>query len=264
MRKTGKVVAVAAATIVATGLSVGTAAAGPKPAPKTTGSVTLSGSQPNSQYLSYDAFQTSPVKGSVNYTNFDQPATGSGDWVPGTSFTMGFGVDPDPTVVATYAQSVTSWAPTSPTSVAFSGNGSTTGWLSSFTGTISGSSFNLSMTEINAADSNETYALSAVGVIASDGSVTGTWSDNYGTGRTGTFVIGSIGHEILHYVAPVSSVSVSGQDADFGFTIPVSDLAGTYVVMHVHDGGSPGAGNDTISWLGAAQTITSGNLSVFS
>lgn len=270
--KKKKAAVVFAATIVVSGLCVGSAAAGAKPAAKTTGSVTLAGNTP--KYLSYDAFQTSPVKGSVSYTDFDYSTNvaGSGVWAP-EGFNMGFGVTPDPTIVATYAQSITSWTPTSATSIAFTGDGATTGWLSNFQGTISGSAFSLSMTEINAVDSNETYALTATGTVASNGSVTGTWSDNYGSGRTGNFVIDDVGHEVLHYVAPVAHVAVAGQDANFDYVIPNApssgDLAGVPVYIHVHDGGSSGAGNDTLDLSTTPTplypyTITSGNLTVFS
>jgi hypothetical protein len=171
---------------------------------------------------------------------------------------------------ATYAMTVESFEPTSPTSVRFAGTGdSGVGWISTFTGTVGGGQFDLAMTEINASDPTETYQLTAEGAIASDGSVAGTWADNYGSGRTGTFSISSIGHEVFSYVAPVSSVSVSGSAADFSYTIPSgSPLAGTVVYVHVTDGGSPGAGNDTWSHgtspggLGG-YTIVGGNLTVF-
>lgn len=232
---------------------------------KTTGSIQMSGPV---QYASFDAFASNPVKGSISYTNFD-PAystTGTGVWVP-SAFNMGFAVGSSTSVAATYAMSVTSFTPTSPTSVTFAGIGTTIGWNSTFTGTINGSSLKLAMTEINAANPSETYALTASGTIAPDGSVTGTWSDNYGTGRTGTFLIADIGYEAFHYVARVAHVSVSGSDAYFDYTIP-----GTAVVVytHVFDGGHPGAGHDTWGFTTTSSgafvnyPIVSGNLTVFS
>lgn len=265
MRKTSKIGVTIVVTVAASVLSVGTAAAGPKPAPKTTGSVALSNP---TQYLSYDAFATAPAKGSVNYTNFDFPVDGTGAWVP-DAFSATFTVDGSGDQ-GTYAMSVSDWTPTSPTAVNFSGTGTGPApWISTFTGAISGNALTLTMTEINGSNPAETYALTASGVIGSDGSVTGTWSDNYGTGRTGTFTIADIGHEVFHYVAPVTSASVTGQDADFAWVIPIAPLAGTTVYTHVHDGGTPGVGNDTVSFGTSPGSLlnyplTGGNLTVFS
>jgi hypothetical protein len=255
-------VAVVSALALAT---LGTGVAQAKTVPKTTGSVELSGPV---QYVSFDAFASSPVKGSVSYTNFEYAAPGSGVWVP-ESFNLGFGLGSDPTVVATHAMTVTSFDPTSPTSLRFAGTGdSGVGWISTFTGTISGSAFTLQMTEINAGNPTETYALTGSGTIAPDGSLTGTWSDNYGGGRTGTFVSADIGFEALHYVAPVDHVTVTSSDAYFDFTIPTGPLTGVHVFVHVNDGGSPGAGHDT--WGHGTSpgsftnyTVEAGNLTVF-
>ena len=226
--------------------------------PKTTGSVLLS--EPT-QYLSYDAFQSNPVKGSVSYTNFTVAWPGTGVWVP-TTFNMGFAVDPSTTTAATYAMTVASITATSPTSLRFAGTGTTTGWNASFTGTISGGSFAMSMTEINAANSSETYDLLANGTIASNGSISGgTWSDNYGTGRTGTFVVDDIGFEAYHYTAAVTSTSVTSPHATFSYVHP---FLGSTITVNVHDGGSPGAGNDTLTFVGIGTfAIVGGNLNVF-
>jgi hypothetical protein len=247
--------------------AAGTASAGQGPAQKTTGSVQLAGGY--RQYLSYDAFATTPAKGSVNYTNWDYASSGSGVWVPASSFNMGFGVDSGP-VVATYAQSVAAWTPVSATTDTFSGSGGCgCGWVSTFAGSLSGSVFNLSMTEISTSNPAETYAMSATGTVAADGSVSGSWSDNYAGGRSGSFVIDDIGHEIVHYVAPVAHASVSGHDAWFDYTVPNTDLAGTTVYFHVFDGGSSGVPNDHV-YFGTSPSptqeypITSGNLTVFS
>jgi hypothetical protein len=229
--------------------------------PKTTGSVGLSNP---TQYISFSAFQSAPVKGSVSYTNFEVAAEGSGVWVPG-DFSMGFAVAPDTTIAGTYAMTVTSFTPTSPTSVTFAGTGDCgCGWISTFTGTISGDSFSLSMTEINAGNPAETYAMTASGTISGTGSVAGVWSDNYGLGRTGTFAIADIGDEAFHYVAPVETASVTPPTATFSYHIPAGVLyAGTLVSVSVSDGGSPGAGNDTLGFNGGAYPIVSGNLTVF-
>ena len=275
MRKVSKIslslIAGAATAVVI----AGPAAAGANPTPKTTGSVTASVSgYPHQQFLSYDAFQTTPAKGNVSYSNFDYPAAGSGVWVPDL-FNMGFAVGTDPTTQATYTQNVTSWNPTGQTSVAFTGTGSCgCGWNSTFSGTLGDGAFTLAMTEINASNPSETYVLTATGSVASAGSVAGTWSDNYAGGRTGSFTIASVGHEILHYVAPVAHASVSGKDAYFDYVIPagVPGLGGLAVFFHVQDGGSSGAGNDTVEFgttnsMGPfpnKMTVTGGNLTVFS
>ena len=253
------VVAIAALALV---LSMATAAqAGTTP--KTTGSVGLSSP---TQYLSFNAFQateSSPVKGAVSYTNFDLGEDGTGVWVP-DNFSMGFAVDPSTTIAATYEMTVSSFTPTSPTSVKFAGTGATGGWISTFTGKISGNTFMLWMTEINASTPAETYDLSAIGTIEADGSVDGTWSDNFGGGRTGTFSIADIGHEVFHYVAPVETAAVTGSHATFSYTIPAGvSYAGTVVNVAVHDGGSPGMSNDTLSFNGGSYPIVSGNLTVF-
>jgi hypothetical protein len=244
----------------------GAAATQAAPIPKTTGSVELSGPM---QYVSFDAFESAPVKGSVRYTNFGYAVDGTGVWVP-ENFAMGFAVDPSTGIAATYSMTVDSFRPASPTTVTFTGTGdSGVGWISTFTGTITGSNFSLTMTEINAVNPTETYRLTATGAIASGGAVNGTWQDNFGGSRTGTFAIADIGHEVFHYVAPVTSVEVGSTGALFSYTIPAgTPLAGTVVYVHVTDGGSPGAGNDTLGFGTslssiAPYTIVGGNLTVF-
>lgn len=254
-----RLIVIFAAMSALVSLSLGMGAAQAGAVHKTTGSIELAGPV---QYVSFEAFQSTPVKGNVRYTNFEYAVPGTGVWVP-TDFAMDFGG-------ATYAMSVTSFEPMSPTSVKFAGTGdSGVGWISTFTGMLEGDQFHLWMTEINASDPTETYALTAHGTITSDGSVAGTWQDNYGSGRTGTFSIASIGHEVFSYVAPVTSVSVSDSAADFTFTIPSGlPFAGTVVYVHVTDGGSPGAGHDTWSHGTSpgslsSYTIVGGNLTVF-
>lgn len=85
----------------------------------------------------------------------------------------------------------------------------------------------------------------------------------------------------LHYTANVLCARVSGNDARFMFQIPEGwpGLSGIYVVVSVHDGGSPGTNGDiyghTATWdLATAQSwcangvgvanypITAGNLVV--
>lgn len=237
---------------------------------KTTGSVLMTAAGQPTQYAEFNAFASNPVKGNISYTNFDPAAAslgvGSGVWVP-TNFNFVPG--------ATYAMTTTSFTPTSPTSVTFSGTGAVSpgaSWLATFTGSVSLSSFNLAMTEINASNPSETYALYATGVVAPDGSVSGTWYDNYPPGRTGTFVVDELGYEAFHYSVPVAGVSsISGHTALFSYVIDGtgSVLDGTTIYVRAFDGGSPGAGHDTLGFsLTLAgpygnQTISGGNLSVF-
>lgn len=245
---------------------------------KTTGSVLMSGASQPTQYATFDAFASNPVKGNFSYTNFDPSAAslgvGSGVWVP-TNFNLGFAVDPSTSVGATYAMTTVSFTPTSPTSVMFSGTGAVTpgaSWLATFTGTVSSSTFTMAMTEINASNTAETYALFATGLVAPDGSVSGTWYDNYGLGRTGTFVIDLIGYEAFHYSVPVAQVtSISGHTAIFSFVIAGTGSVwdGTTIFVKVFDGGTPGAGHDTIGFSVNSggpftnYTISGGNLTVF-
>ena len=42
-----------------------------------------------------------------------------------------------------------------------------------------------------------------------------------------------------------ANVNSAGKWANFAYVIPKGSLAGTFVVWHVKDGGSPGAGHDT-------------------
>jgi hypothetical protein len=232
------------------------------PAEKTTGSVELSSAM---RYISFDAFETTPVKGSVHYTDFATALPGSGVWVP-DAFSFFMAVDGS-SATGTYAMTVDSYRPTSPTSVRFSGTGVAGGWISTFTGWLSGDDFALQMTEINAGNPSETYALQADGLIAANGSVSGRWFDNYAGFRQGDFAIADIGHEVFSYLAPVTAVDVSSATtASFSYVIPAGiPYAGTPITVSVTDGGSPAAGNDTITINGqlSDDEIMSGNLTVF-
>lgn len=247
-------IAVSALMLVALTATVGQAGT----TPKTTGSVRLSDP---TQYLSYNAFESTPVKGSVSYTNFAVERVGTGVWVP-TTFDMAFAVAPSTTTAATYAMTVTWFTPTSPTSLKFGGTGDCgCGWISTFTGSVDGDSFSLSMTEINAGNPAETYAMIASGSIASDGSITdGDWSDDYGSGRTGKFAVADIGFEAYHYTAAVTSASVTYPTATFSYVNPFYGS----ITVSVSDGGSPGEGNDTLTFVGIGTfSIVGGNLNVF-
>ncbi len=236
--------AVAAFTL----LIAGAAQAGPSNE-KATGSILMgSGTETNpKQAIDFNVFE-SPMKGNVTYTNFGLADLGSGVWVPAGTFDVGFGVDPDPAIVATYGFTVTSWTPTSPTRVVFEGTSDGPDqWFGTFKGAINGSAFRFTMLEMDGVD---TFTLNASGTIAADGSVIdGTWNDNYGLGRTGTFEIANVGHEVFSFTTSPTCVQVNpaASTTKFGYTIPAGaplDLPGKPVAVKVIDGGSPGVGHD--------------------
>ncbi len=63
---------------------------------KATGSIVMSNPK---QAIDFNVFEN-PMKGNVKYTNFEASDVGSGVWVPAGTFDVGFGVDPDPAIVA--------------------------------------------------------------------------------------------------------------------------------------------------------------------
>ncbi|HUZ40374.1 MAG TPA: hypothetical protein VMU68_03150 [Acidimicrobiales bacterium] len=212
-----------------------------QPAPKVTGGVELSGPL---QYASFSAFQTTPVKGSITYTNFSYAAPGSGVWnlsaVIPIEFTIGGTYD--------HTMTITSWNATSPNSITFTATGTYNpdpiDYTWTATGTVVGSTvtINLVYTGLGAG-----YSLALAGTIASDGSMSGTETGS----SSGTWTSpADSAFEVFSFTAPVTCAFVddaaSPASATFGFTIPASvPLAGTPVVVNVIDGGSPGAGNDT-------------------
>lgn len=241
---------------------------------KATGSITMS--DPN-QAITFAVFED-PMKGSLTYTNFEYPDPGSGVWVPGATFDVGFGVDPSPAVVATYAFAVTSWQVTSPNSLTFEGVGDGPDpWYGDFEGSISGSTFSFTLLETDGVD---TFTLNATGTIDAFGAVIGTWNDDYPSGlpvsRTGTFAIADVGDEVFSFTTSPTCVKVMPDEnaALFGYVIPAgapAELAYQSVVVLVSDNGSPGAGNDTFKHtFGTCAThpqfweypIVSGNLVV--
>jgi hypothetical protein len=66
----------------------------------------------------------------------------------------------------------------------------------------------------------------------------------------------------LHYTANVTCATVSGNDARFMFQIPSGfpGLSGLYVVVSVHDGGSPGTKADTYGHTATADLTTAKSL----
>jgi hypothetical protein len=256
------------ATAMSLGGLAGSASATPTAQPRTTGSIVLA---TPTQSMTFDAFATSPVKGSVSYTNWEySPTLSTGVWRPvvGT-----FEFDPMYQGGGPYPHILTvdSYTPTSPTSVSFSGHGyyqPNPGWTETFTGTVSGTAFNMRLLpDDGGALYGWTYT-NVAGTVQSDGSVSGTWSDSLGrvdafTTSAGTNV------QVFHYVAPVTAASVTSPNANFTYTIPVgSDLAGTSITVYVTDNGTPGTKDSFGYTINPNPThynynIVSGNLTVF-
>lgn len=270
MRTFGRIALTLAAASTAALASFGVASAGaPTSLGKSTGGVGFVDLAGNAQYLSYSAFDYGATgdKGSVEYTNFSVALPGTGIWAP-DDFSMVFNVDGGGS--GTYAQDVTGLVALGPSAVGFQGAGTASGWNSAFKGTITGSTFAMSMTEINAVDNTETYQLNANGTVdLVTGAVAGTWSDNYGGVRTGTFTIADVGYEAFHYAnAPVTTAAV-GTPFTFTYRIPSGPYQGTLIPVAVQDRSTPAVPldntvlPDTLMLNGAPETLLNGNLNVF-
>jgi hypothetical protein len=262
-------------------------------AQKATGTIRMGlGTETNpKQAIAFDVFETTPVKGNITYTNFGLADAGSGVWAPGSAFAVTFGVDPSTDIVSTYDFTIATTTPLSPTSLSFTGNGvqQVYGWHGPVTGTVSGSTLTFTLIEQNDADP-QSYTLNATGQIDANGAVTlGTWNDNYGGVRTGTFNIADVGDEVFSFTTTPTCVQVDDglgtpKVTRFGYTIPAGapivdgfDLAGQPVAVKVTDNGSSGALNDTYRHNFATALnrcdpkdatytqypITAGNLTVF-
>jgi hypothetical protein len=174
-------------------------------AEKASGSIRMASPK---QAITFDVFETTPVKGSITYTNFEYADPGSGVWVPGSTFSVGFGVDPDPTIISVYDFTIATTMPLSPTGLSFTGNGvqQSSQWSGPVTGTISVSALTFTLLE---QDGTESYTLNAHGQIDANGAVTGTWSDNYtDPARTGTFSIDDVGDEVFSLTTTPTCVQV--------------------------------------------------------
>ncbi len=93
-------------------------------------------------------------------------------------------------------------------------------------------------------DGVDTFTLNASGTIAADNSVTGEWNDDYGMGRTGTFAIADVGHEVFSFTTSPTCVDVNPtqRTATFGYTVPPGPAGelpfGQPIAVKVTDGGS--------------------------
>jgi hypothetical protein len=218
------------------------------------------------QYVGFNAFDYGDTgdRGTVNYTNFDYLTPGSGAWVVQTG-TYAVAFDFGAPYVHTMNIDSAKWISASKST--FSG----TGFYNvdpSYTWTMTGSiisgalSFHIVYTGTNAG-----YAIDAVGSAA-----TMSGSATTSAAQSATWTLSpSIAHEVFSYTATVTCAVIGDTDASFGFTIPATApaLAGTPIVMSVHDGGTPGTNGDTyghaVGTCGdpvTAYTIVGGNLVV--
>jgi hypothetical protein len=228
------------------------------------GSVGLSGP---SQSVWFRAYETTPARGRLSYTNWENPVVkaGTGAWEPNGAFDvdeMYQGGGP-----YTHSMKVTSMTPTFPMTVLFEGTGSfdpDPTWTETFTGRVRHDVFNMRIKPDDGGAKYEWTWMRVHGTIDANGDVEGTWTDSLG--REDDFMIDAAANEVLHYSAPVSDVMVDGTTATFDYEIPagIPTPAAYPVTVKVTDGGSPGAGHDTISFNGSAYTVVSGDLTVSS
>jgi len=248
----------AVASLAVLGVTAGTASAGTQPVPKVTGSIELANPM---QYASFNAFASTPVKGSITYTNFDYKVAGTGVWLLNTPVTLTATLPPND---YHFTLNVDTVKPTSPTASTFTGHGLYVegNWPLTLSGSISGSKISFSFAYTTALPG---YVFSATGTIAADGSLAGTATDTNGqTPLTWTLGAGSAS-EVFSYTAPVTNVDVTTPTAaTFDFTVPAGiPYAGTPIHVAVTDGGSPGT-RDTWQANGSFYPIVSGNLVVHS
>lgn len=252
-----RVLAALAAVMLTAVLMVSAASAAPANFKHATGSVWLS---TPTQYVEFNAFDYGSTgdRGTVTYTNFEALAPGSGAWLPvvGTyALTTALGGAPYyHTMIVDTVTVVT------PTNVLFSG----TGFYNadpSYTWTVTGSITDATVTfRIVYTGTAAGYTFDATGAAAT---MSGTAVDSLAQAPLTWTLPATFAHEVLHYTASLTSVTVDATTASFVYTIPAGNpYSGTVVTMAMTDGGSPGSEHDTFSIFGGAYTITGGNLVV--
>jgi len=184
------------------------------------------------QYADFVAVPRGHFHGSVDYTNFTYPASGTNVWnisgATAITFTAG-------TTDYQHSLSVTSLTATSNHSTTFSSTGA---YGTQYTWDINGS-VNWNRVKFTIKYNNSTYAVTGYGQIGPDGSVQGTATDTNNTALTFTMPAGSA-YSVLNYRAPVTWASVRHHRAAFTFTIPntaPAGLAGLDILVEVHAGG---------------------------
>lgn len=254
---------VGSAVLVASALALsgaGTASAVSVAPPKATGSVALSTPLQYASFSAFPATLTSPVKGSITYTNFGYAVPGTGVWMLPSAVPIAFGLLGGSWP---HTMTVTGVTATSPSAFSFTATGvydPDPSYTWTGTGSVSGTSFALSILYTGTA-AGTIYDL--VGTISPDGSLSGTVSSPT-NGQSGTWASpAGTAFEVFSFTAAVTSATVAGSSATFGFTIPAgTPLAGVPVVVSVTDGGTPGTAGDTWAHNGTTYPITGGNLVV--
>lgn len=255
-------------------LGMGAASALTQPVPKATGGVAVSDGT-NLQYLSFSAFQQTPAKGSVDYTNFSYGLVAhgisghTGIWavMPGGQFTLEFGGTYDHTITVQTVTALSTHA------LAFTATGTYNGAPSdpNFNSTVSGTVVGTSVTMVfdyvpGANDSQGPQTLSgSIDSVLSDGSATGFVTAGSLTGMAWSVFSGGFVEVYGYTGALVTTASVSGQDATFSYTIPPTAVAfgGVSIPVSVHDGATtPAPAGDSITLNGAGESILSGNITV--
>ncbi len=262
--------AAAGGTVATAGAASATSAHHPRTVSVATGSVALSSPI---QYAKF-VVRTGPGHnhGFFNYTNFTSPEVGTNVWNIGGASQLNFTLGS-----TTYAHTmkIITVTPLSTHSTSFSGTGyydnQPIAYAWTIAGTVDRNAVSFMINYTGSADPG--YWVKASGMIAADGSVSGTATDRNGATLSFTMPTASA-FEVLNYTAPVPWVAICGHNASFVFTIPATaptGLAGLHIIVKVHDGG-PGFANDTYA-AGIATSphngpvtnypITSGNIRVF-
>ena len=250
--------------------TAGAASAHPVPVPKAAGSIALA--HP-SQYVSFKAQAGhGRYHGWIDYANFmyKAPFAHTNVWNIGGTHQLVFTVG---TTTYAHTMQVAPVTPVSTTATTFSGTGTYNADPSHYTWTVSGTvnKEHVSFTITYTGTADPGYSLTATGVIARDGSVSGTATDSNKLTMPFTMPGGSA-FQVLRFQAPVTWAWIGRHDAIFGFTVPKMPvrLAGLHMIAKVHDGG-PGFKFDTYAqgvafWghFGKVHpyTITSGNIRV--
>jgi hypothetical protein len=230
----------AAAVMVALVSSMALAA--PATFTQATGSVWLSGP---TQYVAFNAFDYGATgdRGTVNYTNFEYAAPGSGAWLPvAGTYALTTAVDGSPYSHTMIIDTVTV---ISPTNVTFSG----TGFFNAdhaYTWTVTGSIVNGTVSfHILYTGTNAGYFFDATGPAAA---MAGTGTDSNLTPNETWSISPAFAHEVLSFTASVTCAVVTSatSTATFVFTIPAGfpSLSGLPIVIKVLDGGTPGTNGD--------------------
>jgi hypothetical protein len=230
-------------------------------------SVELSGSG-YEQYAQVNALQGfGRNHGTVDYTNWQYAAPGTGVWAPVNQVdSLSFQLNGTGTPYVHQLNSGLKLQAVSPTHLKFSGSGEFAG-----SGTLSNPQYSWTIKGDVRGDrvsftidyNGSTYAVTASGLIAANGSATGTAiAVNPAQNLTWTLPAGAFA-SVLHYIAPVQSdtITVKGQNATVTFKVPAGvPFAGTPVTWQIHNGGAAAA--DTWAQNGSAETVEAGHIQI--